>query len=68
MANYSWGQQSFAVDKIAYLKINLPITSTGLPDFAYMESYIKAMEKVVISGVVKYKDQQIEATRQLVDN
>lgn len=67
-ANYSWGQQSFAVDKIAYLKINLPITSTGLPDFAYMESYIKAMEKVVISGVVKYKDQQIEATRQLVDN
>ena len=37
----------------------LPIKSDGTPDFEYMERYIRAMEKVVIADVVKYKDKVI---------
>ena len=38
-----------------------------IPDFAFMERYIKAMEKVVIADVVKYKDGVIEQTKALVN-
>lgn len=43
--------------------IELPITSTGEPDFDYMEKYIRAMEKVVIADVVTYKDNVIETAK-----
>ena len=38
-----------------------------IPDFEYMERYIKAMEKVVIADVVKYKDEVIAQTKALVN-
>ena len=38
-----------------------------IPDFAFMERYIKAMEKVVIADVVKYKDGVIAQTKALVN-
>lgn len=47
--------------------IELPITSTGKPDFDYMERYIRAIEKIVIVDVVKYKDKVIEATKNVAD-
>lgn len=46
--------------------IELPIKSDGAPDFDYMERYIRAMEKVVIADVVKYKDKVIETTKKVV--
>ena len=52
---------------IMSLKISLPITQTGEPDFDYMERYIRAIEKVVIADVVKYKDKVIEATKKVVN-
>lgn len=36
-------------NKLKELKIELPITQTGEPDFDYMERYIRAIEKVVIA-------------------
>lgn len=42
--------------------IYLPIKSDGAPDFCYMERYIRAIEKIVIADVVKYKDKVIEET------
>ena len=33
-----------------------------IPDWEFMENYIRAIEKVVISDVVKYKDEVIEKT------
>lgn len=46
--------------------IELPIKSDGTPDFDYMERYIRAMEKIVIADVVKYKDKVIETTKKVV--
>ena len=37
-----------------------------IPDFEYMERYIKAIEKLVIKDVVKYKDEMIEKTKDVV--
>ena len=51
---------------IMSMKIYLPVKSDGTPDFDYMERYIRAMEKIVIADVVKYKDKIIEETRKIV--
>ena len=51
---------------VADMDVILPITSTGEPDFGYMERYIRAIEKVVIADVVKYKDKVIETTKEVV--
>lgn len=53
-------------NKIKSLSIELPIKSDGTPDFEYMERYIRAIEKVVIADVVKYKDKVIETTKKVV--
>ncbi|MDY3828594.1 MAG: restriction endonuclease subunit S [Clostridium sp.] len=62
---YYWGD-SISRKKIQNDKMLLPIKSDGTPDFDYMERYIRAMEKVVIADVVKYKDKVIETTKKVV--
>lgn len=62
-ANFSWGNQSFAVDVLADMEIELPVTSQNKIDFTYMEQYIRSMEKFTIKGVVKYKNHFTEATK-----
>lgn len=49
-------------------QISLPVTPDGSPDFDYMERYIKAIEKLTIADVVKYKNQVIATTKSLVDS
>ena len=47
------------------LNIQLP-TKDGKPDYAIMETFIKAIEKLVIKDVVLYADSKIEATKNVV--
>ena len=61
-------------NKLKVLDISLPIKVDASDDytvddidFDYMERYIRAMEKVVIADVIKYKDSIIEATKQIVN-
>lgn len=65
-ADFSWGQQSFAVNVIANIEINLPITKSGNINFGYMERYIQGIEKLAIADVVKYKNQVIATTKQVI--
>lgn len=46
--------------------IELPITPDGDIDFNYMERYIRAIEKMTIADVVKYRDQELYAAKQAV--
>ena len=62
---YYWGD-SISRKKIQKDTMWLPITHNGKPDFDYMERYIRAMEKLVIADVVKYKDKMIETTKKVV--
>ena len=49
------------------IKVLLPVGNDDQPDWDYMERYICAMEKLVIADAVKWKDQQIVITKQIVD-
>lgn len=46
--------------------IFLPVTSDGSPDYAFMENFISAVQKLVIKDVVLYADKKIAATKQAV--
>jgi len=47
------------------LIISLP-TKNNAPDYAFMETYIKAIQKLVIKDVVEWKDKIISATKYVV--
>ncbi|MEN9915034.1 MAG: hypothetical protein RL528_1798 [Bacteroidota bacterium] len=60
---YSYGNQlSSSKLKNDDLNINLPTLSNQTPDYAYMETFIKAMQKVVIKNVVDYLEVRIDKT------
>ena len=63
---FSWGTQSFKVSVIEDAELLLPVTYDGLPDWSFMEKYIRAVEKVVIKDVVDRKDKEIKKTKELV--
>lgn len=68
VANYG---NLFNSNKLLNAKVCLPsimIDNKYIPDWDYMEKYIRAIEKIVIADVVKYKDNQISITKQLVQN
>ena len=46
--------------------IFLPVTPDGSPDYAFMETFISAVQKLVIKDVVLYADKKIAATKQAV--
>ena len=64
--NFTWGSSSFNVSIIANQKIQLPLTKNNEIDYATMETFIKAVEKLVIKDVVLYADSKIKATKEVV--
>lgn len=62
---YTWGD-SISGTKIKSDRIMLPITSDDSPDYAFMETFISAVQKLVIKDVVLYADKKIAATKQAV--
>lgn len=61
---YSWGD-SISGSKIKSDKFQLP-TKNNKPDYATMETFIKAVEKLVIKDVVLYADSKIKATKNVI--
>ena len=53
-------------NKLKTIEISLPVTSDGNINFDYMERYIRAIEKLAIADVAKYKDKLIATTRRVV--
>ena len=53
-------------NRVKRCEIKLPVTFDGGIDFDYMERYIRAIEKLTIADVVKYKDDLIDATKKVV--
>jgi len=47
-------------------EIQLPIKE-NFPDFELMETFISAIQKLVIKDVVLYADRKIEATKKVVE-
>ncbi|MGV4530126.1 restriction endonuclease subunit S [Ornithobacterium rhinotracheale] len=49
------------------IKVKLPTTADGTPDYDYMQTFISAVQKLVIKEVVLYTDRKIKATREVVE-
>ncbi|CAK1223822.1 Restriction endonuclease S subunit (HsdS) [Fructobacillus tropaeoli] len=64
---YEWGN-SISSKKIKSDYISLPINNDKRPNYQIMSIYIKAIEKLVIKGVVEWKNKQIEATRDVANS
>ena len=53
---------------IKNIKLILPIDPYNQPDFLFMENFIKDIEKLVIKGVIKWKDKIINTTKEVIEN
>ena len=62
---YSWGD-SISSTKIKKDKVSLP-TQNNQPNYAIMETFISAIQKLVIKDVVLYADRKIAATKSVVN-
>lgn len=68
MAGKAFGyNRKWNVKRMTETNIMLPVTSTGEIDFDYMQNYIRAIEKQTIKNVVKYRNDVINTTQQIVD-
>ena len=66
MVLFSYSQKP-GIEIYKNLEITLPsIKESSNPDFEFMETFIRAVEKLAIADVVKWLDAQIEATKQVV--
>lgn len=63
---YSWGSSSFSQDALENEKISIPLNDNKEPDWNYMEAFIKAVKKLVIADVVKFKNEYIEKSKQAI--
>ena len=72
---FAWGQTSFSENVLKITSIVLPVINfvdedrkytIDDIDYAYMERYIRAIEKLVIADVVTHKDTVIDTTRRIV--
>ena len=62
--NFSWTYKA-GWERVKYLSIKLPVKKTEEIDWEFMEDYIKAIQKIVIKDVVKYKDEVIAKTKEI---
>ena len=62
---YSWGD-SISKAKIKIDKVSLPVKGNS-PDFFVMDTFISAIQKLVIKDVVLYADAKIEDTKKVVN-
>lgn len=64
LSKYSYNAKATKIE-LKNTLVSLPSTQ-GVPAYAYMEVFIKAVQKLVIKEVVVYADRKIEATREVV--
>ena len=61
---FDYSHNFYAKDADA-LDIMLPVTPEGLPDYAAMETLVRAVQKLVVQDVSEYATRRIEATREV---
>ena len=54
-------------NKIHDKQVLLPINDKSQIDYGFIESYIRAIEKSIIKDVVKYKDDVIDKTKEIIE-
>lgn len=65
-SGFQWGQSSFNEKVLKNVVIELPVTN-GTPDFAFMESFVTAQQKLAIRDVVLWKDKILSKTLEVIN-
>ena len=47
-------------------KVMLPVTPSGSPDYSYMETFMRAVQKLVVKDIADLADKRISATKKCV--
>lgn len=63
---FKWGSSSFDEKILNDVVVSLPVTPSGEIDFVFMETFIRAVMKKTIAGVVAWKDREIATTQSIV--
>jgi hypothetical protein len=66
-SSFSWGSSSYNIEIIGNQPINIP-TENNKPNYILMETFITAIQKLVIKDVVQYADKKIETTKSVIQN
>lgn len=64
---FSYGHKLRSSQSLDFI-MKLPITRNGKIDYEYMETYISAVQKVIIADVVQYADKKIAAAKQIINS
>ncbi|MGN1359528.1 MAG: restriction endonuclease subunit S [Kiritimatiellia bacterium] len=62
---FSYGHKLRSSQSLGF-EMLLPATPSGLPDFGYMETFMRAVQKLVIREVADFAAKRISATKQCV--
>ena len=65
-SSFSWGSSSFSVKIIENQQIAVP-TQNKKPDYKTMETFISAIQKLVIKDVVLYANEKINTTKKVIN-
>ncbi len=65
-SSFSWGSSSFSVKIIENQQIEIPIQNKK-PDYTTMETFISAIQKLVIKDVVMYSENKIATTKNVLN-
>lgn len=66
LSTFKWGQTSFNEEKLKKILVNVPMIDSQI-DFNYMETYIKAVEKLVIKDLVDWKNKEIATAKEVIN-
>jgi len=64
--NYTWSEKA-GWERIKIEYVSVPIIDTNEIDYTFMQHFISALEKLVMRGVVKYKDEMLNAYDKALD-
>lgn len=65
-SSFSWGASSFNVNILSKQNIITP-TKNSQPDYKTMETFISAIQKLVIKDVVLYSEKKLNTTKKVVN-
>ena len=68
LSTFSWGSTSYKVSNLENIELTLPIKEDGdtTPDYHFMETLIKAIEKLLMKDVRDWLDKRFEITRDVL--
>lgn len=64
--NFAWGQSSFNEDILKNMEVSLPVKSNGKIDYDFIDTFIKAQEKLSIKNVVEWKNKEIVIAKKCI--